>query len=35
VFIPLIGARFAFEDAKQAYRAMAERRFAGKIVLEV
>lgn len=35
VFTPLIGARFAFEQAKQAYRAMAERRVAGKIVIEM
>jgi NADPH:quinone reductase len=35
VFKPLIGARFAFEQAKEAYRAMAERRVAGKIVLEM
>jgi NADPH2:quinone reductase len=35
VFTPLIGARFAFEQAKEAYRAMAERRVAGKIVLEM
>jgi len=35
VFTPLIGARFAFEQAKDAYRAMAERRVAGKIVIEL
>jgi NADPH2:quinone reductase len=35
VFTPLIGARFAFDRAKEAYRAMAERRVAGKIVLEL
>jgi NADPH:quinone reductase len=35
VFKPLIGARFGFEQAKDAYRALAERRVAGKIVLEV
>ena len=35
VFTPLIGARFAFDQAKEAYRAMAERRVAGKIVLEL
>jgi NADPH:quinone reductase-like Zn-dependent oxidoreductase len=31
----LIGARFAFAQAREAYRAMAERRVAGKIVLEL
>jgi len=35
VFTPLIGARFAFDQAPDAYRAMAERRVAGKIVLEL
>jgi NADPH2:quinone reductase len=35
VFRPSIGARFPFERAKDAYRAMAERRAAGKIVLEM
>jgi NADPH2:quinone reductase len=35
VFTPLIGARFGFEQAKDAYRALAERRVAGKIVLEM
>lgn len=35
VFRPLIGARFAFEDAAAAYRAMAERTVAGKIVLDM
>ena len=35
VFTPLIGARFAFDQAPDAYRAMAERRVAGKIVLEM
>jgi NADPH2:quinone reductase len=35
VFTPLIGARFAFEQAKEAYRAMADRHVAGKIVLEI
>jgi NADPH2:quinone reductase len=35
VFTPFIGARFAFEQLRDAYRAMAERRVAGKIVLEV
>ncbi len=33
LFRPHIGARFAFEQAKEAYRAMAERRIAGKIVI--
>ncbi len=35
VFTPFIGARFAFEHAPDAYREMAERRVAGKIVLEL
>jgi NADPH2:quinone reductase len=35
LFRPHIGARFAFECAPDAYRAMAERRVAGKIVLEM
>jgi NADPH2:quinone reductase len=35
VFTPLIGARFAFEQAKDAYRALAGRRAAGKIVIEI
>ena len=35
VFTPLIGARFAFEQAIDAYRAMAEQRVAGKIVIDV
>ena len=35
LFRPHIGARFAFEQAKEAYRALAERRVAGKIVLEL
>jgi NADPH:quinone reductase len=35
MFKPLIGARFGFEQAKDAYRALAERRVAGKIVIEV
>ncbi len=35
VFRPLIGARFAFDDAPAAYRAMAARSVAGKIVLEM
>jgi NADPH2:quinone reductase len=35
VFKPRIGARFAFDQARQAYRAMAGRQVAGKIVLEL
>ena len=35
VFTPFIGARFAFDAAPDAYRAMAERRVVGKIVLEM
>jgi len=35
VFTPFIGARFAFDDAPDAYRAMAERQVAGKIVLDL
>ncbi|MGL6112225.1 MAG: NADPH:quinone oxidoreductase family protein [Rubrivivax sp.] len=35
LFKPYIGARFAFEQAPEAYRAMAARRMAGKIVLEL
>ena len=35
VFTPLIGARFAFEQAIDAYRAMAEQRVAGKIVIDL
>ena len=35
VFRPPIGARFVFEQAKEAYRALAERRMAGKIVIEL
>jgi NADPH2:quinone reductase len=35
LFRPIIGARYGFEQAKQAYRAMAERRIAGKIVIEM
>ncbi len=35
VFTPFIGARFAFDAAPDAYRAMAERRVAGKIVLQM
>lgn len=35
LFRPHIGARYAFTQAKDAYRAMAERRVAGKIVLEL
>ena len=33
LFRPHIGARFAFEQLPEAYRAMASRRVAGKIVL--
>jgi len=35
LFRPPIGARFDFEQAKEAYRALAERRVAGKIVVDV
>ncbi len=35
LFRPHIGARFAFEQLPEAYRAMAERRVAGKIVVEM
>ena len=35
VFTPHIGARFAFEQAPEAYRAMATQQVAGKIVLEM
>ncbi len=35
VFTPFIGARFPFDNAPDAYLAMAERRVAGKIVLEM
>jgi len=35
LFRPHIGARFAFEQLPEAYRAMAERRVAGKIVIEL
>ncbi len=35
VFKPAIGARFAFTDAPAAYRAMAARAVAGKIVLDM
>lgn len=35
LFRPHIGARFAFEQLPQAYRAMAERRAAGKIIIEI
>jgi len=30
-----LGARFAFEHLPEAYRAMAARRVAGKIVIEL
>lgn len=35
VFTPLIGARFPFEQAKEAYRALAGRGVAGKVVIEM
>jgi NADPH2:quinone reductase len=35
LFRPHIGARFAFGRLPDAYRAMAERRVAGKIVIDV
>ena len=35
LFRPSIGARFGFEQAREAYRTLAERRVAGKIVLEM
>lgn len=35
LFRPHIGARFAFEQLPDAYRAMAARRVAGKIVIDV
>jgi NADPH2:quinone reductase len=35
LFRPHIGARFAFDHAVEAYRAMAARAVAGKIVLEM
>ena len=35
LFRPHIGARFAFEQLPEAYRAMAARRVAGKIVIEM
>ena len=35
LFRPHIGARFAFEQLPEAYRAMAARRAAGKIVIEM
>jgi NADPH:quinone reductase len=35
LFRPHIGARFAFERLPEAYRLMAERRVAGKIVIEM
>jgi NADPH2:quinone reductase len=34
LFRPHIGARFAFEQLPEAYRAMAARRVAGKIVID-
>jgi NADPH:quinone reductase len=35
VFTPLIGARFPFEQAKEAYRALAGRGVPGKVVIEM
>jgi len=35
LFRPHIGARFAFEQLSEAYRTMAHRRMAGKIVIDV
>ena len=35
LFRPHIGARFAFAQVPDAYRALAERRVAGKIVIEM
>ena len=35
LFRPHIGTRFAFEDVPEAYRALAARRVAGKIVIDV
>ena len=35
LFRPTIGARFAFEEARQAYRTLAARSVAGKIVIEL
>lgn len=35
LFRPHIGARFGFEQLPEAYRAMAERRVAGKIVIDI
>jgi NADPH2:quinone reductase len=35
LFRPHIGARFTFEQLPEAYRAMAERRVAGKIVIDI
>jgi NADPH2:quinone reductase len=35
LFRPHIGARFSFEQLPEAYRAMAERRVAGKIVIDI
>ena len=35
LFRPTIGARFAFEQAREAYRALAARQVAGKIVLQM
>lgn len=35
LFRPHIGARFAFEQLPEAYRALAERRVAGKIAIDI
>lgn len=35
LFRPHIGARFAFEQLPEAYRALAERRVAGKVVVSI
>ena len=35
LFRPHIGAHFGFEQLPEAYRAMAERRVAGKIVIDI
>jgi len=35
LFRPRIGARFAFEQLPEAYRALAERRVAGKIAIDI
>lgn len=35
LFRPQLGARFGFEQLPEAYRAMAERRVIGKIVVDM